>query len=118
MHTLTALIVFFLLFLGFHRVVKAQEFTPVPQADSLGAQERALSWEDQEFERIMRLRAIHAGTRPFFHHPAPFPPSSFIVITPGFGSPAIFCPSLFSPGCPPATRIIIIDRQKRDKLRN
>ena len=107
-------IVAFWVFLGFHQEVKAQEFIYLSQAESQGAAPQELSWEEREFERIMRLRAIHAGTRPVFPQPAPLVPMLF-VIRPTF--PKIHCSSLLSLGCRSGTTIIIIDRHKRDRGR-
>ena len=105
MRALGVLIVSPLLFLGFYYEVKAQEFSFVPQVESPGAPGRALSWEEQEFERIMRLRAIHAGTRP------PFPPSRVLLPLifvhrdhPGLGISSDFLPEPLFAGLPPGNQ--------------
>jgi hypothetical protein len=114
MRVLAAGSVAFSLFLGFYQEVKGQEFISLPQAEGQGAPAQELSWEEREFERIMRLRAIHAGTRPVFPQPAPLVPM-FFVIPPTF--PTIQRFSFLSPGCRSGTAITIIDRRKRDRSR-
>lgn len=114
MRVLAAGIVAFSLVLGFSQEVKGQELIYLSQAESQGAAPQELSWEEREFERIMRLRAIHAGTRPVFPQPAPLGPM-FYIVPPSF--PAIHCPSVLSPGCRLGATIIIIDRHKRDRSR-